>query len=80
MMNNTRFARTTILSLLTAGMVLGGCDSDDSSTPTDVDDLPHFSFFVTSQKALEELSGSPDGFGGDLSYGETGPGAYRPSQ
>ena len=38
-------------------------------------DLPHFSFFVTSLAALQELSGSPDGFGGDLRYGETGPGA-----
>jgi hypothetical protein len=34
-----------------------------------------FSFFVTSLKALLDLSGSPDGFGGDLRYGETGPGA-----
>lgn len=34
-----------------------------------------FSFFVTSLVALQELSGSPEGFGGDLRYGETGPGA-----
>lgn len=37
--------------------------------------LPHFSFFVTSLRAMRELSGSQDGFGGDLSYGESGVGA-----
>ncbi|HEX2732811.1 MAG TPA: hypothetical protein VHM70_14480 [Polyangiaceae bacterium] len=44
-----------------------------SNTPTDpateVPDEP-FSFFVTSLAALQDLSGSPDGFGGDLRYGE----------
>ncbi|AUX43392.1 uncharacterized protein SOCE26_048400 [Sorangium cellulosum] len=34
-----------------------------------------FSFFVTSLVAMRELSGSQDGFGGDLRFGETGPGA-----
>ncbi|MFT3711438.1 MAG: hypothetical protein QM817_27710 [Archangium sp.] len=34
-----------------------------------------FSFFVTSLKSLQELSGSQSGFGGDLRYGETGAGA-----
>jgi hypothetical protein len=34
-----------------------------------------FSFFVTSLRALQELSGSQLGFGGDLRFGETGPGA-----
>ena len=38
-------------------------------------ELPLFSFFVTSLVAMRELSGSPDGFGGDLRFGETGPGA-----
>ncbi len=37
--------------------------------------LPRFSFFVTSLAALQALSGSPNGFGGDLRYGQTGPGA-----
>ena len=37
--------------------------------------LPHFSFFVTSLAALQDLSGSDQGFGGDLRYGETGAGA-----
>ena len=35
----------------------------------------NFSFFVTSIGALRMLSGSQDGFGGDLRFGETGDGA-----
>jgi hypothetical protein len=38
-------------------------------------DLDPFSFFVTSYESLVKLSGSEDGFGGDLRYGETGQGA-----
>lgn len=34
-----------------------------------------FSFFVTSYKAIAELAGTEDGFGGDLRYGETGDGS-----
>ncbi len=37
--------------------------------------LPNFSFFVTSYNAIQKLAGSVNGFGGDLRYGETGPGA-----
>jgi hypothetical protein len=37
--------------------------------------LAKFSFFVTSWRALRELSQHPDGFGGDLRFGETGEGA-----
>jgi hypothetical protein len=49
----------------------------DAPTGPDADPttLPHFSFFVTSLRALQELSGNPQGFGGDLRFGETGPGA-----
>lgn len=32
--------------------------------------LEPFSFFVTSLEAMHRLSGSPDGFGGDLRYGQ----------
>jgi hypothetical protein len=32
--------------------------------------LTNFSFFVTSMAAMQELSGSQDGFGGDLRYGQ----------
>jgi hypothetical protein len=34
-----------------------------------------FSFFVTSLRAMQELSGNAEGFGGDLRFGETGAGA-----
>ncbi|MBN1306748.1 MAG: carboxypeptidase regulatory-like domain-containing protein [Chitinispirillaceae bacterium] len=37
--------------------------------------LPKFSFFVTSLKALQDLSKSQNGFGGDLRFGKTGQGA-----
>lgn len=38
-------------------------------------DADKFSFFVTSYAALQRLSKSQDGFGGDLRFGETGAGA-----
>jgi hypothetical protein len=41
----------------------------DSST------LAKFSFFVTSLKALQTLSGKTNGFGGDFRFGKTGAGA-----
>jgi hypothetical protein len=37
--------------------------------------LHKFSFFVTSLRALQELSKSQNGFGGDYRFGKTGPGA-----
>ncbi|HEX2956749.1 MAG TPA: carboxypeptidase-like regulatory domain-containing protein [Chitinispirillaceae bacterium] len=37
--------------------------------------LEKFSFFVTSLKAIQELSKSENGFGGDLRFGKTGQGA-----
>jgi hypothetical protein len=37
--------------------------------------LAKFSFFVTSLKALQDLSKSQDGFGGDFRFGKTGQGA-----
>ena len=48
-----------------------GAGGGTSVTPT----AEKFSFFVTSLKAMRELSGSQDGFGGDLRFGETGDGA-----
>ncbi len=50
----------------------GGASGSDGSTE---EGLGLFSFFVTSRVALQDLSGSEYGFGGDLRYGETGPGA-----
>lgn len=49
-----------------------GTGSVDMSTS---DGSKPFSFFVTSLKALQDLSQNPSGFGGDLRFGETGPGA-----
>jgi hypothetical protein len=41
----------------------------------DTINLPVFSFFVTSLKAILELSKNDSGFGGDFRFGMTGPGA-----
>jgi hypothetical protein len=48
---------------------------DAQAIDADISNLPRFSFFVTSLRALQELSGNSMGFGGDLRFGETGPGA-----
>lgn len=49
-------------------------------TDATTDTLPdaataRFSFFVTSLQAMRRLSNNDNGFGGDLRFGETGPGA-----
>lgn len=44
--------------------------ASQASADTAEPKLEPFSFFVTSYAALTELSGSADGFGGDLRYGE----------
>lgn len=48
----------------------GSTTTVDGAIPTD-----KFSFFVVSYKAIQQLSGSANGFGGDLRFGETGQGA-----
>lgn len=48
-----------------------GVATDSGSSGGD-SGLPRFSFFVTSLRALQALSGSANGFGGDLRFGETG--------
>ena len=48
-----------------AGTTVAGSGGTTATTP-----LEPFSFFVTSLVALQRLSGSPNGFGGDLRYGE----------
>ena len=53
-----------------AGSSAGTAGSGGSSTPS----TEKFSFFVTSVKAMVKLSGNEAGFGGDLSFGETGEG------
>jgi len=52
-----------------------GATGRDADVGVDVGGLPLFSFFVTSLVALQQLSGSEHGFGGDLRFGQTGPGA-----
>jgi hypothetical protein len=53
----------------------GSSDGKDASAEESSSELPKFSFFVTSLRALQDLSGSQVGFGGDLRFGETGAGA-----
>lgn len=56
----------------TGGSAAGGGGSGGGATaPT----TEKFSFFVTSLKAMVQLSGSEEGFGGDLTFGESGDGA-----
>jgi hypothetical protein len=66
-MRNTMIVMTTVLAGVAA--CHGGDDAVDAPT------VDHFSFFVTSVRALRELSGNALGFGGDLRFGETGAGA-----
>ena len=54
-----------------SGGASAGTGGGGNVTPT----TEKFSFFVTSLKAMRELSKSNDGFGGDLRFGETGDGA-----
>lgn len=55
----------------TTGGGSGSSETAGAGTPSS----EKFSFFLTSLKAMRELSGSNDGFGGDLRFGETGDGA-----
>ena len=50
---------------------LGAAGAGGTGTPSGV----KFSFFVTSMSALQAVSGNPNGFGGDLRFGETGAGS-----
>jgi len=52
------------------GAGMGGAAGSEPEAPTE-----KFSFFVTSLAALQDLSDNEQGFGGDLRFGETGPGA-----
>jgi hypothetical protein len=51
---------------------IGGSGSGGvgGAAPPDLSSLEPFSFFVTSLAAMQRLSGNPNGFGGDLRYGE----------
>ena len=56
------------------GTGTGDAEDDTAAESTGVE-LEPFSFFVTSLIAMQELSGNQEGFGGDLRFGEDGPGA-----
>jgi hypothetical protein len=49
----------------------GSPDDADSGQQGEPTELERFSFFVTSLEGLQRLSGSQNGFGGDLRYGES---------
>ncbi len=53
----------------------GGASAGTGGGGTVTPSTEKFSFFVTSLKAMRDLSGNKDGFGGDLRFGETGDGA-----
>jgi len=87
MRNRSRFACALLLAIAACDGGSSSGDDDDSTGDDDTGDddgtspdadpgaADKFSFFVTSLAALQDLSGSEDGFGGDLRFGETGPGA-----
>ena len=70
----------TLGCIALAGSLVVGCGGDDqpaadAAMPDAAIPKEKFSFFVTSLKRMRQLSGSQIGFGGDLRFGETGPGA-----
>ncbi|MET0591985.1 MAG: hypothetical protein ABW133_04750, partial [Polyangiaceae bacterium] len=86
MRENSAVLRMALCGLLTVSslnlVACGGSDSgiepppSDAATPlpdgssADVPTTERFSFFVTSLVAMRELSGSAEGFGGDLRFGK----------
>jgi hypothetical protein len=58
-----------------SGGAMGGTGGMAGSEPMIEVPTERFSFFVTSLAALQDLSDNEEGFGGDLRFGETGPGA-----
>lgn len=82
MMSKTLSCGLVGLALVGVGCGGGGGGGDDEppadaaiDAKPDAPVLPKFSFFVTSLKQMRLLSGNNLGFGGDLRFGETGPGA-----
>lgn len=60
---------------LKAYLSIANSDSSNIRIKLHKEGGPKFSFFITSLKALQDLSKSQNGFGGDFRFGETGPGA-----
>ena len=55
-------------------IAIASFEEENDVTLVEAVDMDPFSFFVTSWETIQELAGE-DGFGGDLRFGETGPGA-----
>jgi len=55
-------------------ITIASFEEENDVTLEDALDMDPFSFFVTSWETIQELAGE-NGFGGDLRFGETGPGA-----
>jgi hypothetical protein len=58
----------------TAGSASGSAGSGAAGGPSSPE-LEKFSFFLTSLASIRKVSGNQEGFGGDLTFGETGEGA-----
>ena len=69
---STETGGDTAVSTATGGdtAVADGTGGEAEGTGGAAAELDNFSFFVTSLEAMQRLSGSADGFGGDLRYGE----------
>jgi hypothetical protein len=64
------------VTMIASACVLAlGCGDNRPAGDTHDPTAGELSFFVTSYAGLQRLSGSALGFGGDLRFGETGPGA-----
>jgi hypothetical protein len=89
-MHDSRIRVTMPVWFATLGLFACGSGSADASRDTGAIDpsssdgtdgaaggspLPKFSFFVVSYKSITALANNTNGFGGDLRFGETGPGA-----
>ena len=69
---------TTSSSSGGSGNTTASSSSGDTTSSSSGGTTEKFSFFVTSLEAMQELSGTQDGFGGDLRFGETGAGRRAP--
>jgi hypothetical protein len=68
-------ARLVVSSAALLGFACSASSTPSSADPSAPARLAKFSFFVTSLQSIRAVSGSDDGFGGDLRFGETGEGA-----
>lgn len=67
---DTAVEDTSVADTSVADTVVDDTQVADVAADIPVESLPKFSFFVTSYEAMIRLSGSNNGFGGDLRFGE----------